>query len=154
MSRGQKVLYLISALLSALLFFIGRDNITRFIEGVPARKVSVPMLEAELKSVKIHDGDKWVDGPASFDKNSLVVLKGYLHSELSPPEIVLFYRKNAPSAGWVESNVDSPNGDRIIKFCKDRVSLTIDADDRDHGDYYLRLAWTTNKISDSYCPEH
>src|SRR5579883_1316203 len=107
MNRKQKILYAASALLSILIFLIGRDNITRFIEGVPTRKVGVSELRAELGGITIHNGDKWVDGPTSFDKNSLVVLKGYLHSNLNSSEIVSFYKESLPLSGWRELDIKS-----------------------------------------------
>lgn len=152
MKRKKWILYLASVLLSVLLFVIGRENITRFIEGAPAQKVSVSELQAYLKEVKIHDGDRWVDGPTSFDKNSLVVLKGYLHSALSPSEIVQFYKESIPSQGWTESEIVPSGNDEGAKFCRNGVSLIVESGDEDRGNYYFRLAWATNEKSDSYCP--
>lgn len=152
MNRKQKMFYLASALLSILLFVIGRDNITRFIEGVPDNKVDVFKLQAYLKEVRIHDGDRWVDGPTSFDKNSLVVLRGYFHSSLSASEIIMFYKRSVPSQGWVESKMVPSGNDKGAKFCRDGVSLIVESGDEDRGVYYLSIAWTTNENSDSYCP--
>lgn len=132
---------------------MGRDNIAKFVEGVPARKVDVSGLQANLKAITIHEGDRWVDGPTSFDKNSLVVLRGYLHSQLGSSDIIEFYRRSVPRSGWEKADIETSIDYKVLKFCRNGVSLIIESREADRGDYYLRLAWTSHKISDSYCPK-
>ena len=153
MNKKQRFIYVASALLSIILFLVGTDRITRFVEGVPAQKVGVSGLQENLKGITIHEGDRWVDGPTSFDKNSLVVLRGYLHSQLNPSQTIEFYRKSTPRSGWEEADIEASVGYKALKFCRGGVSLIIESRDEDRGDYYFRLAWTSDKTSDSYCPK-
>lgn len=154
MSNKYKSIYVASAILSIAIFLIGREDVVRFFAGVPAHKVGLTEIRGEFEKIKIHDGDRWVESPTAFDKNSIDGISGNLRSRSMPKEIVDYYRKSGRDLGWVEVNSKKGKNGQSIKFCKNGVSLFVDASrDGAATSYYIGAVWTEYSALESYCPK-
>ena len=154
MSNKYKLIYVASAVLSAAIFLIGRENVVRFSAGSPAHKVGLTEIRDEFAKIRIHDEDRWIESPVAFDKNSIDGISGNLRSSSTPGEIVAYYRKSVRDLGWVEVGSKKGENGQSIKFCKNGVSLFVDAStDGASTNYYIGAVWTEYSALESYCPQ-
>ena len=153
MKNKHKLLYVASAILSISILLIGRERVVRFFVGIPTQKVGLAVIKNEFERIKIHDDDRWIESPSAFDKNSIDGVSGNLRSNAAPAEIISYYRSVARGLGWIE--VDSRKGGdgQSVKFCKNGVSLFVDASNNGSTtSYYLGAVWTEYSALESYCP--
>ena len=152
LSSKKKTFYAFSALFSLTLFLTGRDRITEIISGSIKEKVQLPVLLKEFAALPIHMGDRRPEIPDAFDKGVIVGVTTHLFSSMPPKDVLSYYLQVLPPQGWEPLRNGEPTQGRKLKFCKDGVSLIIDASTDNVGtNYYLGLVWTASRHSSAYC---
>jgi hypothetical protein len=142
-----------AALLVALLLVLGQQRISQFINGKNVHKVQVATLWTIFNALPTPPGDQWQGKPSAFDKESITAVTGHAYSRLAPSELVAYYSGHLTAASWTLSNEGGKDSTvRKVTFCRNRVSVTIDASKADGGSYYyIGLVWTRYKQSPAFC---
>lgn len=147
----KPVIGVVSFLVIVLLFILGPERLVRAVNP-QTDKVPVSKLKDLFSEIKIHPGDQWSGVPSSFDKEVLTGVNARVLSKIPPKEIVSYYASSLPSGGWVKSQLSSGK-ENILKFCKGRVNLTVEALPEGTGtDYYLGVNWSSQTMGPFYCP--
>lgn len=150
----QWCLYCLSALLSLIVVFIGRDGFTHLASGSVDGKVPVSELLHDLNQIQIRNGDTWSGTPETFDKGVITGVIAHIRSNAPKRDIMSYYRGRLASQGWVPSNLEKYRTENKIKFCKGSVSIIIDASIKGAPSaYYLGLTWTRFEQLPAYCPD-
>ncbi len=149
-----RVLYMTATLITILLLMLGQGRIAKFINGDNFLKIPEAKLKGEFGRLPIHPGDQ-MDLPLnSFDKESIVVVTSHASSTAVPEELLSYYLKTLPVKGWwLMSERRYDNGGGKIRYCKNRISLTIDLSPgvQSGSYYYIGLVWTKYKMSADFC---
>lgn len=151
--RTQLSIYGVTALLMAILLFLGQGTISEYINGSNAGKIGLPELRQTYNTLPLHDGDQF-DLTESFDKESIVGITNHATSTASPMKLLHFYSNELKARGWRQQGMVRRTGNsEKIRFCKSRMSLTVDAYPAPRGSrYYMGLIWTRYRMSADYCP--
>lgn len=148
----QKSLYILSAIIVVGLALIGRDRITASMSDSKQKK-SPQVLMRDFSEVPIPKDDRWSGSPDTFDKGVIEGVTTHILSARQPSEVVSYYSKELPSLGWRLSDDPMPPDRTKVKFCRDGVSLIVDASSSGSGtNYYLGVVWTSFQHGSSYCP--
>lgn len=131
------------------LIILGAERITGF-WSVSEDKLPVSRLVQELRSLPINSNDVVVSRK-SYDKAVIVGASEQLISSASWEDLIGFYSDRLPHYGWTLSY--KANGGRQVKFCKGRMSLTIEPfESGDKFKYNLAIVWVKFERSPAYCP--
>jgi hypothetical protein len=132
-----------------VLIIFGAERITGF-WGAPEDKLPVSKLVQELRALPTN-GDDVVISRKSYDKVVIVGASEQLISRASWEDIVGFYSGKLPRYGWTLSY--KSNDGRQVKYCKERMSLTIEPfEGGDKIKYNLAIVWVKFERSPAYCP--
>lgn len=149
----QKILLVISISLVAIIFFIGREGAVTLFTGSNPEKVPVSALRRELTSVSIPEGHKPRSQIKVFDRGIATGATQHFQAPVPVNDVVSYYEKNLVKAGWTLMGERYAGGERIVKFCKQAISLTLDAIDEGgmHTFYYLGVVWVESKSDRAHC---
>jgi hypothetical protein len=147
-------LYGAATLLMAFLFLFGQERISKYINGDNAGKITVEQLRQAFNILPLHNDDQF-GKTEFFDKESIVGVTNHATSMASPEELLRYYSDNLKAGGWKQRNlIARDDGGKKIRFCKNRMSLTLDASPLPNGSrYYVGIIWTRYRMSADYCGE-
>lgn len=153
-NRMHLCMYAFSFLFMAFLFLLGQERISKYINGDNLDKIGITKLRQVFGTLPLHEGDQF-GAIESFDKESIVGVTSHATSAASPVELVNFYSGQLKINGWVRHGVirKTSHSEKIM-FCKDRISLTVEASPTPRGSrYHIGLIWTKYRMSADYCGE-
>lgn len=133
---------------------VGKERVVGFFVDSP-KKIPLSLLRSELAGVAIPASHSATGKLTTFDRaTSAAAYQFYLSNE-APATIVESYRVSLEKAGWVFGGARSIGGRKevIAKFCKGRISLTIDAMpiESSRTRYYLGAGWASATGASLYC---
>lgn len=125
------------------------------VEPTPGQPTTADLRKEFLK-VPIMEGSSSVDQWSNFNRGGVIAVVGHFDVNAPPSSVISFYLNVLPHQGWTladssESALFSPK----IKFCKDEISLIVDAMGGGQSSiYYLGVHWTASPKQRTYCPGH
>ena len=116
-------------------------------------QVEAATLRDRYAGLPIPPADAPVDALRVVDKGHYKYAARNFHSTATPSAVLDGYAAALEPSGW-QFSVDNgtTGGNSLRKFCREGVSLTIEAARAARGtNYYLRLAWTDRPGDSAYC---
>lgn len=152
--RSHFWLYGAATLLMVFLFLLGQGRVSKYINGNNAGKITVEQLRQAFNMLPLNNNDQF-GKTESFDKESIVGVTNHATSMTSVEELLRYYSNNLKVGGWKQrDSINRDDGGKKIRFCKNRMSLTLDASPLPKGSrYYIGIIWTRYKMSADYCGE-
>ncbi len=151
---ANNILWTGFVLLAFGLLAIWREEVVALIGGVDATRVPPDKLAHELASVDVREGHAPMDATAVIDRATQITVTRHYFAPEKPQAVVGWYVESLPPRGWkLDKQSATPGrGEVWARFCKGRVSLTVDALPLETGARYsLGAAWAKAPAALAYC---
>lgn len=156
LNTKQRLLLVVSVSIAVITLLIGREGIVRFFEGSSSDKLPVTVLRGELIALSVPENHKPLDQIKLFDREIATGATRHYRAPTPADVVAKYYKQILTEDGWILSDERYlVGGERVIKFCKRSMSLTLDMLDEDGKStyYYLGVVWAKAKSDRAYCPK-
>lgn len=139
-----------------MILLLGRERFVSLTTGPNPHKVPAQILRHELESILIPEGHDAVDQIKTFDREIATGATRHFRAQETVAAVVKQYKDVLVQHGWQVSSERRISGnEKVVKFCKSGMSLTLDLVEEGRAStyYYLGVVWTKSKSDRAHCPD-
>jgi hypothetical protein len=150
----KRVAMIVGIAIILIALIAGRERLTSLIEGPNPEKIPTTTLSSEFDLTTTPAGATPVRRTLLFDKGLRTGVTQNFVTHNSFESVLVHYKNVLPAQGW--ALVDTRRArtpQEAIKFCKSRMSLTIDFVEQDENatTYYVGIVWARSSRDPAFC---